>query len=374
MNIENYLNKAANDSNFDRVFYKQGNQPTNIDKIYFILFNGDWRGFVWQAIFLNKLIESNKDYYYIIGTNNEWTEVLPHFNGEIWHPKKELEKIWKEDTHLFGVCNYKDKKYYTSLNLYFNNLFDQYKIENDLWENGLKSEYFDKYNEISSLNIDKKSFSYLGLELCEKLNKLRGIPVLIYPQKTVYIYRNKNLMKLNIPKDVYEKLIFSLSEVGFSPVTYCDRNCYDIKDSISNLSLIKLITLMQHVGFVIDVFGTISKLAMISNVEYLNIIERETYNYFADEQLGLIYNKNSSSHNLFTFFPMLENFSEKNWKINIIDAIINKSKILINSINDKNNFNKNISFDKKTFFTKLINKYKPGFIGKFVPNKIKNIK
>lgn len=339
-NPQDIIKRCSEKLNLKRVVYNDKKIPTSIDNVVIFPFFGDMRSsFVLSSILLRRIKEELKGSKYLILLSWPGHQGLYPYVDEYWTIEDEgvLDKLRFE---INGFQNF--SSYYTLLSRSLNEYFFEIFTCKDLlpyYDNGLTKEFFERFKHIKVSLPAINSGAFLGIDFARHIAS-KDLKFFMYPSKYIYTWKMGKVEKLSTSKDFWIAFVGKMIYDGFYPVIYRDIFCHDLSTELSEDCLhiwendiSKVLTAMRTVGFVIDFFSGISRLAICARTPFLCFDERNRYNNTKEYEIDDICGKDLFKDYIFSFATIINSESKDNWRVNILDPVTSKLNKLFPLIN-----------------------------------------
>lgn len=281
INIPSFLQRAAQQTGFDRERYVESNIPDEWSDIVILCFFGDFRSeAILSSLILHQYIKKYyKNKYFIVCSWQGHAGLFPYAD-EFWSLGDQLMlQDLHNNTDKFENTSLKYANIIKNLNKYFNLILEWDDLE-QFYCNGLTKGYFDTFSDVvrflPALPSPKIDFNK---ELIRR-NK-RGI--FLYPTKVIQKW-NKSGFDVSIGSEFWVKLIEGIINAGLTPVVYQNYSTHDVSSDfgdkclyVTDNNVLSLMSIMRLTDCVVDVMSGISRLAMIARCPFLSVDERGRY-------------------------------------------------------------------------------------------------
>jgi len=333
--VNESLKKAAASSGLKRVRYVEKNVPTSIENVVVFVFFGDHRSnFVLSSILLKRIKEESKSSKYFILISWPGNEGIFPFVDEYWEMESE-SSLFKLKNEVSGFSNNSTAFTFLlkSLNQYFYNVMTDQDLVS-FYDNGIKKEFFERFKHIKVTLPSIPSVASVGLDLARKMDSVQA-KVFIYPSKKLLSWGAGSISYDDAPREFWVSLVNYLIENKFYPVIYNDLFSYDLSEDfsekcihISNIDLIKVLSIMRSSGCVVDFFNGISRYAILARTPFVCFEERLKFNSIKDYEINDLCAKRINKEYIFGFSTIIKNGDESLWKSNFYNFLILKIKKL----------------------------------------------
>lgn len=330
MNNNEFLNKAADKSGFIRTTFQEKNVTTSLNEIVVLPFFGDIRSLVIASSILLKRIreETKGSKYFILCSWQGFDSAFPYVD-EFWTFKDKSKKLIKSSR---GFINDSDVyvKYLRNLNQFFEEVINA-DIFSEYYNEGLTQKMFDQFKHIKVYLPDISSTVILGNEFNRELNLKSGKKIFLYPQTFIYGWKYGRQSILNASLNFWESLVQILLENGYIPIISQDNLTHDLSNKfvgkcifLQNLNFQQTLSAMRSSDLVLDVFTSISRLALLARIPFVALEDRTYHSTLKEYEIDSLIASKVPKEYIFSFPNIVENCDEKLWKNSLFDCIINR--------------------------------------------------
>lgn len=333
IDVAGYLIKAAEKSGFVRERYDVKKIPTNPSNITVLPFFGDIRSLVvLSALLLKRYREEDKGSRYFVLCSWPGYESFFPFVDEYW-TLEDTSKLNKLYSHSGQFRNKSEEiaNIYRSLNLFF---FEDMITSEDLsayYSNGLGDGFWKKYKEVKRFLPSVPSSAQLNRDFSKALQQRAGYKVFLYPSMYFSSWRMGDIEHVFAPKDFWIHLVKRLLDEGFMPVIYKGNFCHDLSPDllekclyVSYNDMSFVMSAMRSIGFVLDIFSGISRVALAARCPFLMVDERNRYFTLKEYEVDDLCVKVLPKQYFYSFTAVITGADKTAWDFNIINGIINK--------------------------------------------------
>lgn len=327
--VSDYIKRAAERTKYRRTSFVEKDMPTSPSLVKAIPFYGDLEStFILSSLLLRTYKEANRNEYLIMCS---W----PGFEGLFPY----ADEYWTLD----------DESVTKSLALGANNFYNVTSLSTELskslmecmgvithrdwgklWNRGFTDEYWNTFGEVYRYLPEIPSTSRISESFLNQMSQKRGRRVLVYPVTKVQSWQKGQSVYLPIPQLFWAALIERLLTEGYAPVVYQNWFTYDMSREFTDRctylvsqSITDVLTAMNYVGLVLDVFSGISKLAVASRTPFLAATERQKHFEYKDHAVFDLCSQEQGQF-IFSFSTMLMTGGEREWKASLIDQVISR--------------------------------------------------
>lgn len=345
LDVASILKRAAEQGGFIRTRYIEKNIPTSISDITVMMFFGDMRSlFVLSSILLKRYREEMKGSKYFILCTWPGYEFLFPYVDEYWVLRDSgILNRFMEDaggfvntSHYFGI-------YQRNLNHFFEEVLEP-NVLLPYYDNGLTQEFFDRFKHVKVTLPSVPSAAILGAKFNKDLAKRHGYKVFLYPAIYVQHWAHGKIQHLKSMKDFWVQFAKKLASEGFVPVAYRSQWTHDLSTELPDQciyleepDMFKVLGAMRAVDCTIDVFTSISRLAIAARSPFIQYDERTRHAGIKEYEIdGLCCAETLPREYIYGFPTIIENGNLPLWDNSLFANIINRlSKFLPDLDRDK---------------------------------------
>ena len=327
--VADYIKRAAERTKYRRVSFVENDMPTNPSLVRAIPFYGDLEStLILSSLLLRSYIENNRNHYFILCS---W----PGFEGLFPY----VDEYWTLD----------DESVTKTLALGANNFYNAaglstelargvmecmgvitHKDWKDWWDRGFTDNYWNTIGKVKRYLPEIPSSNKISESFVKQLSQKRGRKILVYPVAKVQSWQRGKSVYLPISKEFWSVLIERLLAEGYSPVIYQNWFTYDMSRDFTDRcvylvaqKITDILTAMNYIGLVLDVFSGISKLAVAARTPFIAATERQKHFEYKDNAVFDLCSQEQGQF-IFSFSTMLMTGGEKEWKSSLIDQVISR--------------------------------------------------
>lgn len=336
MDVSTVLKRAAEKSGLARARYKEKGVPTSVESVTIFPFFGDRRStFILSSLLLRRIKEELKGSRYFILASWPGDEGLYPYVDEYWHVEDSstMEGL-RNDCVGFSNSSSFLPLVERALNQYVYDVMGEKDLL-EFYDNGLKSEFFERFRHVKVSLPSVPSVSSLGPDIPRSLSRLES-KVFVRPSKTIHSWRSGGLRRLKAPKEFWIALLECLVSEGFSPVVSCDPFSYDLSSEFSGPCLyfretdaLKSLSMMRSCGCVLDMFTGDSRMALAARCPYLCFDERQRFNSVKDFEINDLCGMGVPREYIFSFSALVDKGGPSVWKSNIFDHMTVRLRSMI---------------------------------------------
>ena len=329
------IKNAATKCGLVRSKYVEADLPSNPSNVCLFVFFGDIRSLsIASSILLKRYREEIKSSKYFIVCSWPGYEGLFPFASEYWSCGKEIESniYWKNS----GISNKSDAA--TALVRNLNHYFEDVITADVLlayYDNGLKHEFFDEFNNIKVYKPYLPSPVVLGNEFNRDLAKKTGRKVVVTPYTYSEGWRSGARTYTMVKRKFWVDLVDKLLAEGFIPVIHQNNLTFDISSDFTDRaiylrdsSILNIMSGFRTAGCVLDIFSSISKLAIAARTPFVSVGERGRFNGLKEYEIDDLTAKNIPRDYIFSFSSILEEENKILLNSGLFDLIIKKLDLL----------------------------------------------
>ncbi len=342
MNNLEFLKRAAEKTGFVRSVYVDNNVPTNPEDIVVVHFFGDLRSeVVLSSLVLNRFKEELKGSKYMILCGWGGHQALFPYVDEYWSPR---ERDWdKLSAGALGFDN--DSEVYVgqrqNLNYFFRNLIDMEEIK-EFYDCGFTTKFIQRLGLIRRFLPLVPSASYLSAYFNQEIVNRPGFKVLIMPSKCGRGIKDRYLTKVKASQEFYDCLVERLISSGYCPVILQNHATYDLSGKFHDKAICiqeedfgKVLGMMRATGCVLDLFGGLSRLAIMARTPFVAVDERERFRCEKESQIDDLCADKLLRQYIFGFSTIIGAGDSQSWNASLFDQVVVKLNLVMKMI-DRN--------------------------------------
>ena len=325
------LKKCSDKLGLKRIVYNDSKIPTSMDNVVIFVFFGDSRSsFILSSLLLRRVREETKGSKYFIVLSWPGNECLYQFADEYWSLEDDscLEKLAN------GAEGFKNSSSHCALLVRgLHEWFYEVMTYKDLecfYDCGFKKEFFEKFKHVK-LNLPNiASSASLGMDFARTINS-QELKLLVYPSKTISIWKMGRIEKVKISKSFWVELIDLLIKEKYFPIIYKDLFAYDVSVDVTKnclhvweKDLSRVLSAMRSTGLVLDFFSGISNLATCSRTPFICFEERNSYNHRKQYEIDDLCGKDLYKEYIFSFGTIITNEDVNQWRSNLFSLLNGK--------------------------------------------------
>lgn len=338
LDVSSILKRAADKGGFVRTKYIEKNVPISTSDITVITYFGDLRSiFILSSLLLKRYREEMKgSKYFIICTWPGFEGLFPYVD-EYWTIKDVgiVSKFYSS-----ANCFKNDSQYTTlfqrSLNLFFEEAVDA-SVLLPYYNNGITQAFWDRFKHVKVTLPSVPSAAILGPKFNKDLVKKAGYKIFYYPALQVQNWSAGRLRLIKSMKEFWVVLAERLLKEGFIPVVYRGYQTHDISKELTDRCIYfeeqdvsKILGMMRSVDCTLDVFSSISRLAIAARAPFVYFDERSRHLALKEYEIdGLCCSNDLPREYIWGFPTLIENGNLPLWEGNLFANIIIKLNKLL---------------------------------------------
>ncbi len=334
--IGEFLKRIAARSGVQREFFIEKDFPTAVSNIQVVPLYGDYKSIALaSSLLLNNYRKHFKNKYLVVCSWPGMQSLFP-FASEYWSVKDQttLENMASNATFLDN-----HSKAAAELTRSFLEAVDTL-TPHDLkkyYDNGFTKLFWSTFLEPERFLPEAVSISQCPVYLRSQFNSRNKPKVFVYPGLRMRSWQRGTSKYLNAPIQYWETLVERLLEEGYDPVCLCNMSTFDMSKTFADRCLYlssnraeEILATMRACKCVIDVHTTISRLALLAQVPFVSVTERQIFMHERDYEMDDLLIKNQQREYIFGFSTQLMFGSVMDWNLSAINNIVERLK-LVNS-------------------------------------------
>lgn len=330
--VADFLKRAADRNGFHRERFEEKKIPTDHANIVILPFWGDLRSMcVLSTLLLHRYRqESKSSKYFILASWPGFQGLFPYVD-EYWAMTDEshMKRFYEQSE---GFRNKADLAtiYLRNLNEFFRDVVD-YKELAVFYQNGLTNAYFDRFKETKRFMPFLPSAAVLGKEFSRELATKPGYKVFIHPSLFVKQWNVGKSQNVRAKREFWVELIEKLLANNYVPVIWQNYLSYDISQEFvdrciftGEKDVIRALSSMRATGCVLDVFNSLSRLAIVARCPFICIDERSRYSSQKEHEIDDLCGMKMPREYIFTFSTIVTDGNPMNWSNDIFQSILHK--------------------------------------------------
>ena len=327
--VADYIKRAAERTKYRRTSFVEKDMPTIPSNVYAIPFYGDLESTViLSSLLLRTYKEQRRNEYLILCSWPGFEGLFPYVD-EYWT----LDDESATKTLALGANNfYNAAGLSTELTKSMMECVSvvTHRDWGKLWKRGFTDAYWNTIGRVYRYLPEIPSTSRISESFVSQLSQKSGRKILVYPVTKVQSWQRGKSVYLPISKDFWVALIERLLAEGYAPVVYQNWFTYDISPDFTDRcvylvagTVTDILTAMNYIGLVLDVFSGISKLAAVARTPFIAATERQKHFEYKDHAVFDLCSQEQSQF-IFSFSTMLMTGGEKEWKASLTDQVISR--------------------------------------------------
>ena len=339
MDVSTILKRASEKAGAVRSRYKDKDVPTSVEGVTILPFFGDRRSsFILSSLLLRRIKEELKSSRYFILLSWPGDEGLFPYVDEYWQVEDDAS-LQKLSAEASGFSNSSSvvPVIQRALNQYVYDVMSEKDIY-PYYENGLTSEFFERFRHVKLSLPSVPSASSLGADFSRTLSKRDG-KLVVRPSKLVCSWRNGSPSWIKAPREFWVSLLEHLVSDGLHPVVFKDLFCYDLSSDFSDSclhvksqDLLKDMSVMRSCGMALDVFDGSSRLAIAARCPFLCFDERQRFNSVKEYEINDLCGQQIPREYIYSFAALVEKGGPAVRKSNIFDHMSIKLRSMMSSM------------------------------------------
>lgn len=332
MTVVDFLKRASDRNGFHRDRFEESKVPTDHSDLVIMPFWGDVRSMcVLSSLLLHRYrYEAKGSKYFILASWPGFQGLFPYVD-EYWSMTDEahLKRFYEQSD---GIRNKGDLAtvYLRNLNEFFRDVVDIREIEK-YYFNGLTNAYFERFPETRRFLPFIPSAAILGKEFSRELATKSGYKVFIHPSifvKQWYMGKAKNIRS---KKEFWTELVEKLLANNYVPVIWQNYLSYDISQEFvgrciftGEKDVVQVLAAMRATGCVLDVFNSLSRIAILARCPFLCVDERIRYSNQKEYEIDDLCGLGVPKEYIYTFSTIVTDGNPQNWSHDIFQSILYK--------------------------------------------------
>lgn len=330
--VADFLKRASDRNGFYRERFEEKKLPTDHSNIIIMPFFGDLRSMcVMSMLLLHRYRMEHKNSKYFILASWPGFEGLFPYVDEYWSLTDEsiLHRFYEQSD---GLRNKSDLStiYIRNLNEFFRDVVDYREIL-PFYDLGLTAEFFKQFSTPKRFLPFVPSTSVLGKEFNKELASKGGYKVFIHPSKFAKQWHNGRSKNAMAKKDFWIQLCENLLANNYLPVIWQNFMSYDISPEFAGRCIfvgekdaIRVLSSMRATGCVLDVFNSLSRLAIMARCPFVTVDERSRYSNLKEYEIDDLCAKNIPYEYIYTFSTIITDGGSLSWNQDIFPSILQK--------------------------------------------------
>ena len=327
--VADYIKRAAERTKYRRVSFVEKNMPTIPSNVHAIPFYGDLESlFTLSSLLLRTYKEQQRNQYFILCSWPGFSKMFPY-----------VDEYWELD----------DESVTKSLALGANNFYNTSSVSTELtrslmecvdvvthrdwglyWNRGFTDKYWQTYHNVYRYLPSVPASNSISDSFMNQLSQKQGRKLVVYPVSKLQSWQKGKSVYLPVSKEFWSALLNRLIDEGFSPVVYQNQFTHDMSTEFTDKCIYlvskritDILTAMNYIGLVLDVFSGISKMAMAARAPFVAVTERQKHFAYKDNAVFDLCNQ-SPNQFIFSFSTMLMTGGEKEWNASLINQLVTR--------------------------------------------------
>lgn len=339
--VIDFLKRAAERNGFVRERFEESKIPTDHSNLVILPFFGDIRSLmVMSSLLLQRYRQEVKNSKYFILASWPGFQGLFPYVDEYWaiNDEAHLNKFYEQSE---GFRNKSDLTtiYTRNLNEFFREVIDPKEIS-QYYQDGITNKFFEKFTTTKRFLPFVPSSTVLGKDFNRDLSTKAGYKIFIHPSifaKQWNVGKSKNV---RAKKEFWVELVEKLLANNYVPVIWQNYLSYDISQEfvgrcifIGETDIVRVLSAMRTTGCVLDVFNSLSRLAILARCPFIAIDERSRYNNLKEYETDDLCGSEISKGYIFTFSTIISDGNPYNWNQDIFQSILRKLDVFLPELN-----------------------------------------
>lgn len=339
--VVEFLRRAADRNGFRRERFEEKKIPTDHSSLVLMPFFGDLRSmFVLSSLLLHRYREEVKgSKYFILASWPGFQGLFPYVD-EYWAVTDEahMRKFYEQAE---GFRNKSDMAtiYTRNLNEFFRDVVDYRDIQ-PYYNNHFLSEFFKQFKDTKRFLPFVPSVSVLGKEFNRQLATRAGYKVLLTPSLFAKQWHMGRAKHIRTKREFWTGLCELLLENNILPVVWQNQFSYDISQEFTDRCLfigepdvVRVLAAMRGTGCVLEVFNSLSRLAIAARCPYVAVDERSRSTNQKEYELDDLCAPKLPKEYIFTFSTIISDGNPYSWKQDIYQSILKRLDVFLPSLN-----------------------------------------
>jgi hypothetical protein len=339
--VIDFLRRASDRNGFTRERFEDRKAPTDYSNLVVMPFFGDMRSImVMSSLLLQRYRQEVKNSKYFILASWPGFQGLFPYVDEYWSisDQAHIKKFYEQSD---GFRNKSDLTtiYIRNLNEFFREVVD-YKDLSPYYQNGFTNSFFEKFGTTKRFLPFVPSSTALGKDFNRDLSMKAGYKIFIHPSifaKQWHIGRSQNI---RTKREFWTELVETLLSNNYVPVIWQNYLSYDISQEfvgrcifIGESDVVQTLSAMRTTGCVLDVFNSISRLAILARCPFLAVDERSRYTNLKEYEIDDLCAFNIPKEYIFTFSTIISDGNAYSWNQDIFQSILKRLDVFLSNLN-----------------------------------------
>lgn len=330
--VADFLKRASDRNGFRRDRFEEKKIPTDPSGLVIMPFWGDLRSVcVLSSLLLHRYRhESKGSKYFILASWPGFQGCFPYVD-EYWSITDEahLKRFYEQSE---GLRNKSDLAtvYQRNLNEFFRDVSD-YRDLAVYYNNGLTNAYFERFSETKRFLPFIPSAAILGKEFSRELATKSGYKVFIHPSMFVKQWYAGKAKNVRAKREFWTELVEKLLSRNIVPVVWQNYLSYDISQEFvgrciftNERDVVQVLAAMRATGCVLDVFNSLSRLAILARCPFICVDERTRYSNEKEYEIDDLCGIGVPREYIYTFSTIVTGGNPISWNHDIFQLIFHK--------------------------------------------------
>ena len=342
--VAEFLKKSADRNGFTRERFEERKIPTDHSNLIIMPFFGDLRSsVVLSSVLLNRYREEIKNSKYFILASWPGMQGLFPYVDEYWSINDESQiKRFFENAECFRNQSDLATMYNRNLNEFFREVVDHREFT-PYYHNGFSNRFFEKFMSTKRFLPFVPSSTSLGKDFNREISTRPGYKVFIHPSIYAKHWHIGKSQHIRTKREFWTELVDKLLENNFTPVIWQNNMSYDISPEFTDRCVflpesdfLRALSAMRATGCVLDVFNSLSRLAILARCPYVAVDERSRYTNQKEYEIDDLLGYNVPKEYIFTFSTIISDGNPMVWQNDIFPSILRKLNKFIPELNRDN--------------------------------------
>lgn len=330
--VVDFLKRASERNGFNRERFEERKVPTDHSSLVVMPYFGDMRSMaVMSSLLLHRFRQEVKNSKYFIFASWPGFQGLFPYVDEYWaiSDTAHIKRFYEQSE---GMRNKSDLAtiYMRNMNEFFRDVVDYKELE-PYYHDGLQNKFFQKFVNLKRFMPFVPSGTILGKEFNKDVSTKAGYKVLIHPSiycKQWHMGRSRNI---RAKREFWTELVEKLLANGYVPVVWQNYLSYDISQEfvgraifIGETDVVRVMAAMRATGCVLDVFNSLSRLAMLARCPFVAVDERSRYTNIKEYEIDDLCGLEVPREYIFTFSTIISDGNPYSWSQDIFQSILKK--------------------------------------------------
>jgi len=330
--VVDFLKRASERNGFIRERFEERKVPTDHSTLTIMPFFGDTRSMaVMSSLLLHRYRQEVKNSKYFILASWPGFQGLFPWVDEYWaiNDEAHIKRFYEQSE---GLRNKSDLAtiYLRNMNEFFRDVVDYRELE-PYYHDGLKNKFFQKFVNLKRFLPFVASATILGKEFNRELSTKAGYKVLIHPSVYCKQWHNGRCRNIRAKREFWVELVEKLLANNYVPVVWQNYLSYDISQEfvgraifIGETDVVRVLAAMRATGCVLDVFNSLSRLAMLARCPFIAVDERSRFTNQKEHEIDDLCGLEVPREYIFTFSTIISDGNPYSWSQDIFQSILRK--------------------------------------------------